>query len=81
MENKNNQKINPDLQEERDKVSFDVSEFSKWYHGGEDKLEEKRFLGNKQNKNHVHHNARSHLSSLSNLQIIMYLFCRKFLSL
>lgn len=51
MDNKKNQKINPDLQEERNKVSFDVTEFSKWYHGGEEKLEEKRFLGN----DHVHH--------------------------
>lgn len=39
------QKINPDLQEERDKVSFDVDEFTNWYHGGKDKVEEKRFLG------------------------------------
>lgn len=41
-----NQKINKDLQEERDKVTFDVEEFAKWYHGGTKELEEKRFLGN-----------------------------------
>lgn len=39
-------KINPDLKEERDKVTFDVEEFTKWYHGGAAKVQEKRFLGN-----------------------------------
>lgn len=38
-------KINPDLQEERDKIPFDIEEFTKWYFGGADKVEEKRFLG------------------------------------
>lgn len=38
-------KINPDLQEERDKVSFDVEEFTNWFYKGEEKVEEKRFLG------------------------------------
>lgn len=38
-------KINTDLQEERDKITFDVEEFTKWYYGGVDKVEEKRFLG------------------------------------
>lgn len=38
-------KVNPDLQEERDKVSFKVEEFTNWFHGGEEKVEEKRFLG------------------------------------
>lgn len=41
-----NQKINKDLKEERDRVTFDVEEFAKWYHGGAKQLEEKRFLGN-----------------------------------
>ncbi len=40
-------KINEDLKEERDKVSFKIEEFTKWYHGGARQLEEKRFLGNK----------------------------------
>lgn len=38
-------KINPDIQEEREKVGFDVAEFTNWYHGGVEKVEEKRFLG------------------------------------
>lgn len=38
-------KVNKDLQDERDKVSFDVSEFTNWYYGGEDNVQEKRFLG------------------------------------
>lgn len=39
-------KLNKDLQDEREKVSFEVSEFTIWYHGGAKKVEEKRFLGN-----------------------------------
>lgn len=39
-------KINPDIKEEREKVGFKVEEFTNWYHGGADKVEEKRFLGN-----------------------------------
>lgn len=38
-------KINPDIQEERDKVSFNVEEFTNWYYGGADSVKEKRFLG------------------------------------
>lgn len=38
-------KINPDLTVARGKVTFDVSEFTNWYHGGADKVKEKRFLG------------------------------------
>lgn len=37
--------INPDIKEEREKVSFSVEEFTNWYHGGTEKVEEKRFLG------------------------------------
>lgn len=40
------QKVNKDLKEEREKVSFDIEEFSKWYHGGAQQLHEKRFLEN-----------------------------------
>lgn len=39
-------KINPDIKEERDKVEFNLEEFTNWYHGGADKVKEKRFLGN-----------------------------------
>jgi hypothetical protein len=42
-------KINPDIKEERDKVSFDVEEFTNWYYGGAEKVKEKRFLGNRFN--------------------------------
>lgn len=38
-------KVNKDLQEERDKVIFNVEEFTNWYHGGADKVKEKRFFG------------------------------------
>lgn len=38
-------KVNPDIQEEREKVTFDINEFTNWFHGGKDKVEEKRFLG------------------------------------
>lgn len=40
-------KINPDLEEERKKVAFNVEEFTNWYHGGADKVADKRFLGEK----------------------------------
>lgn len=38
-------KINPDLKEERDKVGFNVEEFTNWYYGGADNVKEKRFFG------------------------------------
>lgn len=38
--------MNPDIREEREKVSFNIEEFTNWYHGGAEKVEEKRFLGN-----------------------------------
>lgn len=38
-------KMNPDIKEERDKVSFNVEEFTNWFYGGAGKVEEKRFLG------------------------------------
>jgi hypothetical protein len=37
--------MNPDIKEERDKVSFNIEEFTNWYYGGADKVEEKRFIG------------------------------------
>lgn len=38
-------KTNPDLTEERQKIEFNVEEFTNWFYGGEDKVQEKRFLG------------------------------------
>lgn len=38
-------KTNPDIEEERHKVSFNVEEFTKWFYGGVEKVQEKRFLG------------------------------------
>lgn len=38
-------KINPDIQVERDNVNFNIEEFTNWFHGGADKVEEKRFMG------------------------------------
>lgn len=37
--------MNPDIMEERENVAFDVEEFTNWYHGGKENVEEKRFLG------------------------------------
>ncbi|CRK95525.1 CLUMA_CG008994, isoform A [Clunio marinus] len=39
-------KINKDIKEEREKVKFNIEEFTNWYYGGADKVEEKRFLEN-----------------------------------
>lgn len=38
-------KVNPDLKEERDKIQFDVEEFTNWYYNGAENVAEKRFLG------------------------------------
>lgn len=38
-------KINPDIQEERENISFKIEDFTNWFHGGADKVKEKRFLG------------------------------------
>lgn len=38
-------KLNKDIKEERDKVSFETEEFTNWYYGGKEKVDEKRFLG------------------------------------
>lgn len=38
-------KVNPDLQEERNKVTFNVEEFTNWYYEGEQNVSQKRFLG------------------------------------
>ena len=40
-------KVNQDLKEERDKVTFNIEEFTNWYHGGPEKVKEKRFFGEK----------------------------------
>lgn len=40
-------KINPDIKEERDKIQFNIEEFTNWFHGGKEKVEEKQFLGKK----------------------------------
>lgn len=39
-------KVSKDLQEERNKVNFNVKEFTNWFYGGEDKVKEKRDFGN-----------------------------------
>lgn len=39
-------KMNQDIREEREKVTFNIEEFTNWYYKGADKVEEKRFLGN-----------------------------------
>lgn len=42
-----NNKVNPDLDKERQICSFNVEEFSSWWLGGDKKLQEKRKRGNK----------------------------------
>ncbi|CRL03335.1 CLUMA_CG016522, isoform B [Clunio marinus] len=41
-----NMKVNPDLQEERDKISFKVQDFTNWYYGGEESVKEKKTIEN-----------------------------------
>lgn len=38
-------KMNPDIKEERDKVSFVVEDFTNWFYGGEENVKERRFVG------------------------------------
>lgn len=38
-------KVNQDLENERKKINFDVEELARWWHGGEQKLIEKRERG------------------------------------
>lgn len=38
-------RINPDLTEERQKVSFKVEDFTNWFHDGAEKVKQKRFYG------------------------------------
>lgn len=38
-------KVNPDLENERKKINFDVEEMARWWNGGEQKLIEKRERG------------------------------------
>lgn len=38
-------KVNPDLVEERQKVSFQVEDFTNWFHDGAEKVKQKRFYG------------------------------------
>lgn len=37
-------KVNQDLQDERNKISFNVEEFTNWYYGGEANVRDKRYL-------------------------------------
>lgn len=39
--------INKDLQEERDKINFNIEEFTNFFYNGADKVSEKRDLGRK----------------------------------
>lgn len=38
-------KINPDLQEERNKINFNIEEFTNFYYNGAEKVAEKRKWG------------------------------------
>ena len=37
--------VNKDLKEERDKIKFNVEEFTNWFYGGAEKVKEKRYMG------------------------------------
>ncbi len=37
--------MNSDIQEERSKVTFNIDEFTNWYHGGYENVKKKRFIG------------------------------------
>lgn len=37
--------MNTDIKEERAKVSFNIDEFTNWYHGGFENVKKKRFIG------------------------------------
>ena len=37
--------VNKDLKEERDKINFNVEEFTNWFYGGAEKVKEKKFIG------------------------------------
>lgn len=38
-------KLNQDLKVEREKLLFNVEEFTNWYYGGEQNVKDKRYLG------------------------------------
>lgn len=38
--------VNKDIAVERENCTFNVQDFTSWYHDGVEKLEKKRFLGN-----------------------------------
>lgn len=42
---KNLSNVNKDLKEERDKVKFNVEEFTNWFYGGAEKVKEKNYIG------------------------------------
>lgn len=37
--------VNPDIQEERNAATFNVEDFALWWHGGEENLKRKRYVG------------------------------------
>jgi len=42
---KNLRNVNKELKEERDKVNFNVDEFTNWFYGGAEKVKEKNYIG------------------------------------
>lgn len=38
-------KVNPDLVEERQKISFEIDEFTRWFYGGQSNVEDLKFFG------------------------------------
>ena len=42
---KTTKNVNKDLKEERDKVNFNVEEFTNWFYGGAEKVKEKKYIG------------------------------------
>lgn len=46
--------MNNDIKEERSKVSFNIDEFTNWYHGGFENVKKKRFIGKNEKEKNVH---------------------------
>lgn len=60
-------KVVKDLQEERDKIAFNIEEFTNWYHGGAENVKDKRFFGKKSNKTFENFSYQFDIDSTENL--------------
>lgn len=37
--------VNKDLKDERDKINFNIAEFTNWFYGSEEKVKDRRKIG------------------------------------